>query len=313
MRSWEELNAALYERSWRRDIVRFRSSFAFRGVADAAAALRTGLTTLGGDYERLESHLLASFRKYAHRDAAPGDSVWNWLAVAQHHGLPTRLVDWTYSPYVAAHFATADVDVAGDRDGVVWCVDFGRTNRHLPPVLRRILRTERVQVFTADLLGRAASTLRRFDRLARREFVVFLEPPSLDQRIVNQFALFSVLSSARGDLARWLAAHPELHRRVVIPAAVKWEIRDKLDQANITERLLFPGLDGLARWLGRYYAERRGDGRRPAALPRTRDGRRGRRPRSSRNGSTRSDHSDARRRARGRSAPVRRGRAAHRD
>ena len=40
----------------------------------------------------------------------------------------------------------------------------------------------------------------------------------------------------------WLAEHPELGRRLVVPAELKWEARDKLDQANITERVLFPGL-----------------------------------------------------------------------
>ena len=50
---------------------------------------------------------------------------------------------------------------------------------------------------------------------------------------------------------------PELVRRIVIPAELQWEVRDKLDQANVTERVLFPGLDGLSTWLTRHYRPRR--------------------------------------------------------
>ena len=55
----------------------------------------------------------------------------------------------------------------------------------------------------------------------------------------------------QAKLDDWLERHEELALRVVVPAALRWEVRDKLDQANITERVLFPGLDGLSRWLRR--------------------------------------------------------------
>jgi hypothetical protein len=80
-----------------------------------------------------------------------------------------------------------------------------------------------------------------------------MEPPAVDRRILNQFALFSLMSSPSAHLDEWLEQHPELCRKVRIPASLKWEIRDNLDQANINERVLFPGLDGLSRWLARYY------------------------------------------------------------
>jgi hypothetical protein len=132
-------------------------------------------------------------------------------------------------------------------------VDYGVTNQYLPDRLQQVLRDEGSDVFTAEMLAGAAPTLAEFDALSREPFVAFLEPPSLDDRIVNQFALFSLMSSARAGLDTWLAARPHVLRRLIVPAGLKWEVRDKLDQANITERVLYPGLDGLSRWLRRYY------------------------------------------------------------
>ena len=137
-------------------------------------------------------------------------------------------------------------------DASVWMINFVEANRFLPSRLRRILRDEGSDTATVDMLG-VFNTLRDFDRTAPRPFVVFVEPPSLDPRIVNQFALFSLMSGPQATLDTWLAAHPQVGRRIIVPAALKWEIRDKLDQANINERVLFPGLDGLSRWLTRYY------------------------------------------------------------
>jgi hypothetical protein len=254
--SWTELTEVLYADAWQAEIARFRSAFAFRGVELPEAELLTGLMRLGGDYAALEGHLLRNFRKYATRDAVPYDSAWNWLALGQHHGLPTRLLDWTFSPLVALHFATEHMEWFG-QDGVVWCVDFIRAKDHLPAALREELDAEGANVFTAEMLGRVAGGLREFDGLADEPFVAFFEPPSLDDRIVNQFALFSLMSDATAALDGWLAARPGLGRRVVIPAALKWEVRDKLDQANVTERVLQPGLDGLSLWLKRQYTPTR--------------------------------------------------------
>jgi hypothetical protein len=256
VQSWTELHERLYEGSWNERLGRFRSSYAFRGMQVANFDLTTSLVRLGGDYPRHEDDLLRNFRKYAYdQGAAMGASVWNWLALAQHHGLPTRLLDWTYSPYVALHFATADLEMY-DHDGIVWCVDYVQSNKLLPDQLRALLERDETNIFTAETIEEAAPTLPAFDGLSESEFVIFLEPPSLDDRIVNQYALFSLMSSPTVHLDSWLAERPHLFRRLIIPASLKWEIRDKLDQANITERVLFPGLDGLSSWLRRYYSPR---------------------------------------------------------
>ena len=255
--SWSELLEQLYGDSWNASLGRYRSPFAFRGGSSTTHDLTTSLHRLaaGRDARRLELALLRNFRKYAH-DQTRGHgelSTWHWLAVGQHHGLPTRLLDWTYSPLVALHFATGQPQ-ADSGDGVVWCVNFVEANKLLPSRLRRIMEEEQSETLTLEMLGEFES-LRAFDSLSRTPFVVFIEPPSLDVRMLNQFALFSLMPGPDLQLDTWLRAHPRLWRRVVIPARLKWEVRDKLDQAHISERTLFPGLDGLARWLERYYQD----------------------------------------------------------
>jgi hypothetical protein len=252
--TWSELQEAVFSDSWRDSISRHRSQWVFRGVPRETHALETSLQT--GGLVAHERHLLTSFRKYALRNAVHGDHVWNWLSLAKHHGLPTRLLDWTYSPYVAMHFATHDVKDF-DVDGAIWCVDFRRTNAMLPKALRGMLEKEDANIFTTDLLNRVATSLADFGKLGKDEdFVVFFEPPSLDERIVNQFALFSLPSRPALRLEELLQRGEATTRRIIIPAALKWEVRDKLDQANITERVLFPGLDGLSQWLKRYFTTR---------------------------------------------------------
>jgi len=254
---WLDILDALYAGSWNKDLQRFRSPYAFRGLGSAEHTLTSSLVRLAAghaDTRRLEGALLRNFRKYARAEGAESDSIWNWLALGQHRGLPTRLLDWTYSPLVALHFATEDPDTF-DRDGVVWCVNFVEANKLIPRRLQRILREEASDTFTVEMLA-GFDSLRAFDKLARDPFVVFLEPPAIDRRILNQFALFALMSDPAARFDEWLRVHQDLCRTVTVPAALKWEIRDQLDQANVNERVLFPGLDGLSRWLARYYTPR---------------------------------------------------------
>jgi hypothetical protein len=252
--SCAQLHELLFADSWDEALRRHRSSLAYRGLASAAHELGNALSRLGPRSASLELPMLRTFRKYARRMASLDDSVWSWLALAQHHGLPTRLLDWTFSPYVALHFMTQDA-TAFDVDGVVCTLDYVAAKRLLPEKLARILEEEEANVFTAEMLARAASTLAELDALGDG-FIAFFEPPSLDDRIVNQYALFSLMPGVDKQVQRWLDHHSELGRRIVVPAALKWEIRDKLDQANVTERVLYPGLDGLSQWLKRYYTPR---------------------------------------------------------
>nr|MBA2689970.1 FRG domain-containing protein [Burkholderiales bacterium] len=138
--TWADLTHALYEipqTSHRRH----RSDFVYRGVADSSWGLETSLRRLGGHYVNVERPLLRSFKKYAEPGSIPDDTLWIRLSVAQHHGLPTRLLDWTVSPRVAVHFATAEEEHY-DKDGAIWCIDVAQARALLPGKLQAVLERE---------------------------------------------------------------------------------------------------------------------------------------------------------------------------
>ncbi|MEZ4667666.1 MAG: FRG domain-containing protein [Anaerolineae bacterium] len=263
---WNHLNELVFLNSWNEKLERYRSPYAFRGLANAAWGLETSLmrlnhsTSMTRDLERV---ILRHFKKYAYDQSSQNYSDWQWLALAQHHGLPTRLLDWTYSPFIAMHFATAELDKF-DLDGAIWCIDRSLArDRYLPDDLRDIVYREYAISFTMDMLEDYAADLVEFDDKVdmdnQHTSMIFFDPPTLDSRIVNQSAFFSLLSSPVADLGEWLRERPDIWFKIIIPAELKWEIRDKLDQMNITERMLFPGLDGLSSWLKRYYSPRNPD------------------------------------------------------
>ena len=108
-------------------------------------------------------------------------------------------------------------------------------------------------MFTAEMLSHAAPSLHEFDALASEPFVAFLEPPSLDDRIINQFALFSLAVESR-CAARPLAGGATARvPQAGDPGGPEVGNPRQARPSQHHERVLYPGLDGLSRWLTRYY------------------------------------------------------------
>jgi hypothetical protein len=156
---------------------------------------------------------------------------------------------------VAAHFACGDKDYK-EKDGAIWCLHAGIVREMKTP---RTLRTLKgvSWVYDTRLLEASFKNLRALDAAYLKEFLLLWEPPSLDARIANQHGLLSIMNGASASQTQFLDRHwktyPDLVFRIKITASAKSKIRDMLDQNNISERTMFPGLPGLCDWLRRYY------------------------------------------------------------
>lgn len=248
--SWLDLQEELFNFPPHPEHGRYRSPFAYRGIDSAKFDLLTSLMRI--ENTGMESHLLRNFKKFARSLLKDKHNDWELLAVAQHHGLPTRLLDWSFSPYVALHFATSDI-FRYREDGAVWCLDISKVHEQLPSDFKERLDQEKSLVFTVDLLDEVCHDIKEFDtKKEYDDFVICLDPPSIDERIVNQYAMFTVMTNPNRKLDDWLKQYPNLYKKIIIPAGLKLEVRDKLDQANINERIIYPGLQGISAWLKRH-------------------------------------------------------------
>jgi hypothetical protein len=82
-----------------------------------------------------------------------------------------------------------------------------------------------------------------------RNFIKYSAEPG----IASAPLLYKPAVAQHHDLKAYLERHPTLYRKIIVRKQLKWEIRDKLDQDQVNERMLFPSIDGTARWLKRYY------------------------------------------------------------
>ena len=191
----------------------------FRGQADA----KWKLLPKAGRPEFLlpESRDLGRFNDWRNQAIAYGDlpsSAIAQLAFAQHHGLATRLLDWTMNPLVACFFACCELQ---SEDGAV-----------------HILDSPENLVLDEMPINGLAEVVGTFGYI----------PQAISPRVLNQRALFTVHCDAATEIAvreSRLGGEPNLSK-LIIPSAMKPEVIKLLDDYGINRVTLFPDLDGLS-------------------------------------------------------------------
>lgn len=138
-------------------------------------------------------------------------------------------------------------------DAVVWKIDIDELNELLPENYKELLDKEHAKLFTTEMLKTVAKNTSEYDDAMKSDSMVLLEPFSSDQRIINQYSYFSILPREIVNLEDFFEKNTCNTVKYILDKSIKWHIRDMLDQCNINERTVYPGLDGIAMWLKRHY------------------------------------------------------------
>lgn len=268
----DQSHVEFHPETWRRalSMAEQLSGWVFRGQRCFDWELKTSLERaylLGPNVDSItqfERSILRQFRRAAHHFIASPPDVNNaleWLSLIQHHGGPTRLLDFTKSLYVAAFYAVEDAE----GDSAIWCLNANALNEiaFQKSVVRE--HFESPELFFNELIAGnrdVASTLMlEPERLNERMIAqqgVFCIPCSLEMTVHK--LLFQALNSERKLMAsRYECDFTHLQHgtfpvagrimKIRISKGLHAEIRQNLRQMNIHAGSLFPGLDGFARSL----------------------------------------------------------------
>jgi hypothetical protein len=193
----------------------------------------------------IELELIREFRrKYRGDYAADVNSDYlSCLALMRHHGASTRLLDFSYSPYVAAHAAIEQ----GSKTGVVWCLNFKWCSTATREIVGKIAKE-----WESEL--RNDSSFEPMYMSRREKFVYPENPFHLNERLIIQQGVFLCPGDISVSFLENLTAlngydRPENVMKLCFDLnkdAVR-EFSEQLMRMNVNSAVLFPGLDGFAR------------------------------------------------------------------
>jgi FRG domain-containing protein len=220
-------------------------NWGFRGHQDTSWLLETTLTrhlnkrnVQRRHWYDQEYHILWIFQRKASHfldEMPPVDDVMHWLALMQHHGAPTRMLDFTWSPYVAAFFALEPS--AGE--AAVWAVNTLKLGTYyFPPTSAKKNRVPHPEDFLKQHEG------------GRNNGVVFGEPFFKNRRLIAQSGTFACPVDITRPIDEVLGHRADLIRKIVFRKEARKFALQELYSMNITYATLFPDLDGLSRSLG---------------------------------------------------------------
>ncbi len=189
--------------------------------------------------EEQERNVNAEFRARAglrHGTVPPSGNWAAWLALAQHYGLPTRLLDWTFSPLIATYFAVADRGANEEEPACIWALLPGELNVHFgyEPYLYNVDALTVQELINPAFAKKYSSP----DKIAAAMAVEADPRMQMQQGAFTVHALRAPLCEVAGS-DRWLF-------RAVIPAEAVLRLRYELRILSIRKDSVFPDLSSLA-------------------------------------------------------------------